>query len=273
MNHANMPHALVVTFNAQQLPTLVAKASTLVSADIDIVAFCDQEELKRIKLVLAGEAYTQLALTLHHYEDQVRLVSHIKDAVIYRPDIAVFVYRSWPLEARESDLVKALFEYTQCRNLYLAGHSRWAESPKMLATVDVLDDSAAQRKLDETVLARTESKRQLLSGSMHLLSVVPMSFFTLELEIKSQGEVRTQRLSEVMDKQQTLALQAELDCDFLQYVEAGAPYEEIQSTAKRINADLVVLGNVGRTGVTGLFIGNTAEKILTHLRVDALIVR
>ena len=51
------------------------------------------------------------------------------------------------------------------------------------------------------------------------------------------------------------------------------PSKEIPSVAKKVKADLVVLGNVGRTGLKGLVIGNTAEKILQRLAVDVLLVK
>ena len=42
---------------------------------------------------------------------------------------------------------------------------------------------------------------------------------------------------------------------------------------KKLKANIVVLGNVGRTGIKGLIVGNTAEKMLNRLAVDALIVK
>ena len=37
--------------------------------------------------------------------------------------------------------------------------------------------------------------------------------------------------------------------------------------------DLVIMGNVSRAGVNGLFVGNTAEKILCRSDVSLLIVK
>ncbi len=47
-------------------------------------------------------------------------------------------------------------------------------------------------------------------------------------------------------------------------------------TVEKINqcmAHLGLMGNVARTGISGLIVGNTAEKILSRLSVDALIVQ
>lgn len=46
----------------------------------------------------------------------------------------------------------------------------------------------------------------------------------------------------------------------------------IGDVATKISADLVILGNVGRRGLKGISIGNTAEKVLSELQCDLLII-
>lgn len=53
----------------------------------------------------------------------------------------------------------------------------------------------------------------------------------------------------------------------------GAPGERIVNLAKEIHAELVVLGTVGRTGLEGLLLGNTAENVLVHCDCDVLAVK
>lgn len=53
----------------------------------------------------------------------------------------------------------------------------------------------------------------------------------------------------------------------------GSAIEVIPDLATRLPADLVVMGTVGRTGIPGFVIGNTAETILSHLRCALLAVK
>lgn len=53
----------------------------------------------------------------------------------------------------------------------------------------------------------------------------------------------------------------------------GDPTQVIPECAKRIGADMVVLGTVGRTGVSELMMGNTAEAILHQLDGSFLAVK
>jgi len=55
-------------------------------------------------------------------------------------------------------------------------------------------------------------------------------------------------------------------------VRHGDAADVIPEAANKIQADLVILGNVGRSGLSGITIGNTAEKILTDIESDVLVL-
>jgi nucleotide-binding universal stress UspA family protein len=53
----------------------------------------------------------------------------------------------------------------------------------------------------------------------------------------------------------------------------GRARKEIPALAKRIEADLVVMGTVARTGIPGFFMGNTAETILNQIDCSVLAIK
>ena len=53
----------------------------------------------------------------------------------------------------------------------------------------------------------------------------------------------------------------------------GSPRKEVPEFANKINADLVVMGTVARTGISGVFMGNTAETILNKLNCSILAIK
>jgi len=53
----------------------------------------------------------------------------------------------------------------------------------------------------------------------------------------------------------------------------GFARKEIPSLVKQINADLVVMGTVVRTGIPGFIIGNTAESILSQIDCSLLAIK
>lgn len=64
--------------------------------------------------------------------------------------------------------------------------------------------------------------------------------------------------------------------DYLKYqthLVKGSARKEIPALAKSINADIVVMGTVGRTGIPGFVIGNTAETILSQIDCSVLAIK
>ena len=53
----------------------------------------------------------------------------------------------------------------------------------------------------------------------------------------------------------------------------GTPWQEIRRISRHQAADLIVIGTVGRSGIKGLLIGNTAEKVLDTCDCSILTVK
>ena len=51
------------------------------------------------------------------------------------------------------------------------------------------------------------------------------------------------------------------------------PYKLILDFARKHQIDLVIMGNMGRAGIDGLYVGNTAEKILCRSDVSLLVIK
>jgi len=57
------------------------------------------------------------------------------------------------------------------------------------------------------------------------------------------------------------------------HLDWGTPWRDMCQLATKLHTDLVVIGNVGRRGVQGLFLGNTADRILSHCKASVLAVK
>jgi len=61
--------------------------------------------------------------------------------------------------------------------------------------------------------------------------------------------------------------------DVEKMVVRGVPFVEILQTAKNRNADLIVIGTHGRTGIDHMLFGSTAEKVVRKSSCPVLTVR
>jgi nucleotide-binding universal stress UspA family protein len=57
------------------------------------------------------------------------------------------------------------------------------------------------------------------------------------------------------------------------HVVQGVPGQVIDSTAQEVDAGLIVMGSIGRSGLSGLLIGNTAERVLHTSERSLLVVK
>lgn len=56
-------------------------------------------------------------------------------------------------------------------------------------------------------------------------------------------------------------------------IASGTPWQEINKAVKKLKADLVAMSTTGRSGIPGLLIGNTAEKVLSTCDANILTVK
>jgi len=54
---------------------------------------------------------------------------------------------------------------------------------------------------------------------------------------------------------------------------ASAVYQEIIALAREAHTDLIIMGNHGRTGLSRLLIGSTAERVVRHAPCPVLVIR
>lgn len=57
------------------------------------------------------------------------------------------------------------------------------------------------------------------------------------------------------------------------FVVPGIPYDEIIKKAVEINADLIVVGTHGRTGLDHVLFGSTAEKVVRKSNIPVMTIR
>ena len=53
----------------------------------------------------------------------------------------------------------------------------------------------------------------------------------------------------------------------------GAPFKVILDMGGKVNADLIVMGTHGRTGIEHVIVGSTAERVVRRSKIPVLTVR
>jgi universal stress protein E len=130
----------------------------------------------------------------------------------------------------------------------------------LLAPVDFSDVSRLSLQVAGELAARAGARLNVL----HVAGKA--NEYSLDiLTDEAQADVRSQRRIErrhLLERMRELVQDAELPVEPTFIIERGDVWKRIVATSRRVGADLTVMGTVGRGGVAGLLIGNTAEKVL-----------
>lgn len=163
---------------------------------------------------------------------------------------------------------------------------------RILAAVDVNDfypeaEMSTRQDLNRHTLDIAAAVAEYEQAELYVVSVweaIAEDFMRAGVVTPTQGSVdnyvdsvnRRYRanMHELMDESGMGENKSKLSSTMVQSVLLkGAPRKKIPEFAEEIDADLVVMGTVARTGISGLIMGNTAETILNELQCSVLAVK
>ena len=84
-----------------------------------------------------------------------------------------------------------------------------------------------------------------------------------------RSRIRSDAERELNDSLEKLGIDTSTDLAH-RHVAAGPPHLMIRDAVKNLSIDLVAMGTQARSGVTGVLLGNTAERVLSHLTCSVL---
>jgi universal stress protein E len=197
----------------------------------------------------------------------------------YQPDLVIKDTHRHPAIAR------ALFTNTdwhlirECpAPLMLVRTRDWPRTNRILAAVDPLPERDEPATLDHKLLDVASYFAQATGGELHVLHVLePMetmfpvddAFDPIVLPLDALNErLRSQHLTAL----DSLVGKLGLPAGRVQ-LRSGGVREQLTDAAHRLNAALIVMGAVARSGLQRVFIGSTAEHVLEYLPCDVLIVK
>lgn len=162
--------------------------------------------------------------------------------------------------------------------LLLTKSRPWARAPHILAAIDPGHVNDKPVLLDHRILEHAAALAKQLDGELHAVhAYVPLAIIaaatagTPPMVAVSAEEVAEEARAK---RKEVGALTADYRVATENvHVEVGGPVEVLPRIASLINADVVALGAVSRSGLKRIFIGSTAEDVLERLPCDALIVK
>ncbi len=156
--------------------------------------------------------------------------------------------------------------------ILIIAEQQWKNNTDILAAVDLQTELPDKQQLNHKILANATRLAKNLGVQVQvvytpLFSVILRDF---GLQYKDEVEVNASKILQPTIKE--LAIQYNIDEENF-HIHAGKPEVVIPSMAAKYNAGIVVVGTVGRKGLSQKLLGNTAEKILCLLKTNVLALK
>ncbi len=186
--------------------------------------------------------------------------------------------------AEDAGKLNFLFGSTDMQLFRLSPDPVWIFKPapekklaRVMIAVDPLAFDEEKSALAEKVLRWGKNVAELLGAKLHVLHLWDLQQeFTLRSQagprsVESLLQALEQRHRQWLD--QAIA-QSGIDADKITiHFRKGNAEEMIPSIAQAQKIDLLVMGTVGRTGIPGFFIGNTADSVLRQVNCSVLAIK
>lgn len=160
-----------------------------------------------------------------------------------------------------------------CPVLLVKDHD-WPKGGNIIAAVNAGSEQEHHLSLNQRVIVKAQQMAAMLSAKTHLVNAFPGTPVNIAIEIP---EFNPQEYNSTMKHHHTdaltkLATQFDIAPEH-SHVQEGMPEDVIPAIAKTLDAEMVIIGTIGRTGLSAAIIGNTAEHVIDRLDCDVLAVK
>ena len=150
----------------------------------------------------------------------------------------------------------------------------WPAHGNILAAVNAVSENEEHVALNKRVIKDAQFLCELANAKLNLVNAYPATPINIAIEIPEFNPGLYNESVKKHHHESTNALAAEFNLNPEQcFIEEGLPEDVIPDVAKRLNSELVVIGTVGRTGLSAALVGNTAEHVIDSLDCDVLALK
>lgn len=151
----------------------------------------------------------------------------------------------------------------------------WKHQRRILIAVNVSDEEEHHADFNQKLISLgIDLADNLERGNVHLVTAYPPTPINMAIDLPEfnnsayKNNIRGQHLLNMKNLRQKF----NIDEDHT-HVREGFPEDVIPQVAKELEAELVVLGTIGRTGFSAALLGNTAEHVISKLNCNLLTIK
>ena len=157
-------------------------------------------------------------------------------------------------------------------SVLIVAEKKWSRTKPIMASLDLATTVPVKKKLNEDVLARSLALANALGTSLEIVCAIEVPTLLSDLDLVDDRKYVNDAKADMAPHLEALARKFDIPEKAFK-VKKGPVERVIASQAAAKRAQVVVMGTVGRKGVKARLLGNTAEKVLRHLKTDVLALK
>jgi universal stress protein E len=159
--------------------------------------------------------------------------------------------------------------------LLLVKHHKWPENGNILCAIDCKSlQDGEHHLLNQQIIDEAEAMALIINAKTHIVNAYPSPPMNIMLELPEFDPIDYEDgLKKVHQKVLFDYATKNNIAETQVHLEQGLPEDVICNVAKEIDAELVILGTVGRSGLSATLLGHTAEQVIDQLDCDLLALK
>ncbi len=149
----------------------------------------------------------------------------------------------------------------------------WAHN-RVLACIDATSADTGHQLINDNILSYAEHLSDHFETDLHLVNAYPLVSvaFAMVPEVTAPDDIQQYIHEQHEDACEQWARKYNIHDDHI-HIGEGDAETVVAQIAADIEADVVVVGSMGRTGLAGVLIGNTAELLVDKLNCDVIVIK
>lgn len=145
---------------------------------------------------------------------------------------------------------------------------------RVLASIDATSQDDGHKLINDNILQFAEHLADHFETDLHMVNSYPQVAiaFAMVPEVTAPDDIQEYISGQHQQACEVLAHKFSINEDHV-HIGEGEPVDVVASTVASIEADVLVVGTVGRTGLAGVLIGNTAEQLVDRVSCDVLVIK
>ncbi|MFD2164769.1 universal stress protein [Thalassotalea euphylliae] len=154
----------------------------------------------------------------------------------------------------------------------IAAPETWRKTPNVLAAIDLGTKTDSKQALNKLVLEKARALADCQEAELFVCYTIRSSKLLRDMGFQYLDELEIAAERNLKDKVAEISsIYGVPEKNII--LKAGEAEKVIPSQAAANKAGIVVMGTVGRRGVKGKLMGNTAEKVLKLLKCDVVAIK